>query len=161
MSKKLPVSRLQRDLTDSTVLRNVGTCFAYLLISITSICEGFKRIEPNLEKIKSDLNNKSIVLAEAIQSILRRESVDNSYDIIKSIICVIVVHYFIILVYHIICHCRLLGLLLLSLPTCDDQSRGSQNGRRQAENVRRGTLRWRFLLPERPLCRAEHADAHS
>jgi adenylosuccinate lyase len=85
LSKKLPVSRLQRDLTDSTVLRNVGTCFAYLLISITSICEGFKRIEPNLEKIKSDLNNNSIVLAEAIQSILRRESVDNSYDIIKSI----------------------------------------------------------------------------
>lgn len=85
LSKKLPVSRLQRDLTDSTVLRNVGTCFAYLLISITSICEGFKRIEPNLEKIKSDLNNNSIVLAEAIQSILRRESVNNSYDIIKSI----------------------------------------------------------------------------
>ena len=85
LSKKLPVSRLQRDLTDSTVLRNTGSCFAYLLISITSICEGLKRIEPNIEEIKSDLRNNQIVLAEAIQSILRRESVDNSYDIIKDI----------------------------------------------------------------------------
>ncbi len=85
MSKKLPVSRLQRDLTDSTVLRNIGTCYGYLLISIRSLREGFKRIEPNLEKINEDLNNHSIVLAEAIQSILRREGVENSYDIIKEI----------------------------------------------------------------------------
>jgi adenylosuccinate lyase len=85
LSKKLPVSRLQRDLTDSTVLRNSGSCFAYLLISITSVCEGLKRIEPNFEEIELDLKNNAIVLAEAIQSILRRECVDNSYDIIKDI----------------------------------------------------------------------------
>lgn len=85
MSKKLPVSRLQRDLTDSTVLRNIGCCYGYLLISITSLQEGIKRIEPNLEKIKEDLNKNSIVLAEAIQSILRRELVENSYDIVKNI----------------------------------------------------------------------------
>ena len=85
MSRKLPVSRLQRDLTDSTVLRNIGTCYGYLLIGIKSLCKGFEKIEPNLEKIKEDLNKNSIVLAEAIQSILRRELVDNSYDIIKEI----------------------------------------------------------------------------
>ena len=85
MSKKLPVSRLQRDLTDSTVLRNIGCCYGYLLISITSLQEGIKRLEPNLEKINEDLNKNSIVLAEAIQSILRRELVENSYDIVKNI----------------------------------------------------------------------------
>ena len=85
LSKKLPVSRLQRDLTDSTVLRNTGSCYAYFLISITSICEGLNRIEPNFEEIELDLKNNSIVLAEAIQSILRRECVDNSYEIIKDI----------------------------------------------------------------------------
>ena len=85
MSKKLPVSRLQRDLTDSTVLRNIGSCYAYLLISINSIGEGLERIEPNFEKISQDLNNNSVILAEAIQSILRNELVESSYDIIKDI----------------------------------------------------------------------------
>lgn len=85
ISKKLPVSRLQRDLTDSTVLRNIGSCYAYLLISINSINEGLGRIEPNFEKISKDLNNNSVVLAEAIQSILRNELVENSYDLIKDI----------------------------------------------------------------------------
>ena len=85
MSQKLPVSRLQRDLSDSTVMRNIGSCYAYLLISIISLIDGFKRIEPNLGKIKQELNDNQIILAEAIQSILRREGVENSYDIIKNI----------------------------------------------------------------------------
>ena len=83
MSRKLPVSRLQRDLTDSTVLRNLGTCYGHLLISIESIISGFNRLEVNREKIKRDLESNKIVLAEAIQSILRCEGVDNSYLLIK------------------------------------------------------------------------------
>ena len=59
--------------------------YAYLLISINSINEGLGRIEPNFEKISKDLNNNSVVLAEAIQSILRNELVENSYDLIKDI----------------------------------------------------------------------------
>ena len=83
MSRKLPVSRLQRDLTDSTVLRNIGTCYGYLLIGIESIIFGMKRIDVNREKIREDLEKNKIVLAEAVQSILRKEGVENSYLLIK------------------------------------------------------------------------------
>jgi len=83
MSRKLPISRLQRDLTDSTVLRNIGTCYGYFLIGIESIMSGLKRIDVNQKKIKRDLENNKIVLAEAIQSILRKEGVENSYLLIK------------------------------------------------------------------------------
>lgn len=83
ISKKLPVSRLQRDLTDSTVLRNVGTIYGHILISITSLLDGIQRVEPNTFVIDQDLRSNTIVLAEAIQSILRRENIANSYDIIK------------------------------------------------------------------------------
>lgn len=83
MSRKLPISRLQRDLTDSTVLRNIGTCYGYFLIGIESIMSGLKRIDVNQKKIKRDLENNQIVLAEAIQSILRKEGVENSYLLIK------------------------------------------------------------------------------
>ena len=84
MSRKLPVSRLQRDLTDSTVLRNIGTCYGYFLIGIKSIISGLKRLEVNREIIQKNLNENEIVLSEAIQSILRREGIPNSYDIIKN-----------------------------------------------------------------------------
>jgi len=83
MSRKLPVSRLQRDLTDSTVLRNIGTCYGYLLIGIESVISGLKRIDVNREKIREDLEKNKIVLAEAVQSILRKEGVENSYLLIK------------------------------------------------------------------------------
>ena len=83
MSRKLPVSRLQRDLTDSTVLRNIGTCYGYFLIGVNSIISGMKRIDVNRKEIKRDLENNQIVLAEAIQSILRKEGVENSYLLIK------------------------------------------------------------------------------
>ena len=83
MSRKLPVSRLQRDLTDSTVLRNIGTCYGYLLIGVESIMSGLKRIDVNRKKIREDLDKNKIVLAEAVQSILRKEGVENSYLLIK------------------------------------------------------------------------------
>lgn len=85
VSKKLPVSRLQRDLTDSTVLRNVGTIYGHIIISVKSLLDGIQRVKPNEDFMKRDLINNSIVLAEAIQSILRRENIPNSYDIIKYI----------------------------------------------------------------------------
>jgi len=85
VSKKLPVSRLQRDLTDSTVLRNVGTIYGHIIISVKSLLDGIQRVKPNEDFMKKDLINNSIVLAEAIQSILRRENIPNSYDIIKYI----------------------------------------------------------------------------
>ena len=77
------MSRSQRDLTDSTVLRNIGTCYGYFLIGINSIMSGMRRIDVNRKEIKRDLENNQIVLAEAIQSILRKEGIENSYLLIK------------------------------------------------------------------------------
>ena len=85
LSRKLPISRLQRDLTDSTVLRNIGTVFSYILIGIKSLQNGLKKVDANTLKISQDLEDNKIVLAEAIQSILRREKIPNSYDIIKKL----------------------------------------------------------------------------
>ena len=84
MSRKLPISRLQRDLTDSTVLRNIGSCYGYLLVGLRSILSGLKRLEINHFIIEKDLEDNKIVLSEAIQTILRREGVSNSYEIIKN-----------------------------------------------------------------------------
>ena len=85
LSRKLPISRLQRDLTDSTVLRNIGMVFSYLLIGIKSLQNGLKTIDANRLLIQQDLNNNEIVLAEAVQSILRREGILNSYNMIKDL----------------------------------------------------------------------------
>ena len=84
MGRKLPISRLQRDLTDSTVLRNIGSCYGYFLIGLKSILSGLQRLEVNQEMIKKDLEDNKIVLSEAIQTILRREGISNSYYIIKN-----------------------------------------------------------------------------
>ena len=84
MSRKLPISRLQRDLTDSTVLRNIGSCYGYLLVGLRSILSGLERLEINHFIIEKDLEDNKIVLSEAIQTILRREGVSNSYEIIKN-----------------------------------------------------------------------------
>jgi len=81
--KKLISSRLQRDLSDSTVLRNIGLIFAYFHISATSIQKGMKKIDLNLDKINYDIDSSWEVLAEPIQTIMRYYKIPNSYDLIK------------------------------------------------------------------------------
>lgn len=85
LASKLPVSRLQRDLTDSTVLRNVGMPFAYTLISFTSIQKGLSKIEANEDKMFADLENNWAVVAEGIQVILRREKYPKPYEALKDL----------------------------------------------------------------------------
>ena len=85
MSNKLPVSRLQRDLTDSTIIRNIGTIFGYIQIAFNNIMIGLNKIEPNKEKIEYDLNNNYSVLMEFIQTVLRRENIEDAYDKIKEL----------------------------------------------------------------------------
>ncbi len=82
-SLKLPISRLQRDLTDSTVERNFGTAFAHSLVGYASLLKGLGKISPYAEKITSDLENHQEVIAEAIQTILRREGISMPYEALK------------------------------------------------------------------------------
>ena len=84
-STKLPVSRLQRDLTDSTVLRNVGVPIGHTLIAFTSILNGLKKIVINQEIIKNDLDQNWVVVSEAIQTVLRKEGFKNPYEILKNL----------------------------------------------------------------------------
>lgn len=85
LSAKLPLSRLQRDLTDSTVLRNLGVPVAHTLIAIKSIEKGLGKLLLNEVKINEDLENNWAVVAEAIQTILRRESYPNPYEALKEL----------------------------------------------------------------------------
>lgn len=85
LSQKLPVSRLQRDLTDSTVLRNLGVPLAHTLISFKSLCKGLDKVMVNREVIDADLQKNWAVVAEAIQTILRRENYPNPYEVLKSL----------------------------------------------------------------------------
>lgn len=85
LSSKLPVSRLQRDLTDSTVLRNMGLPFAHTILSFKSIEKGLGKLILNDEKIYADLDNNWAVVAEAIQTILRREKLPNPYETLKEL----------------------------------------------------------------------------
>ena len=85
LSAKLPVSRLQRDLTDSTVLRNVGVPMGHTLISIASTLKGLDKLIINNEAIDKDLENNWAVVAEAIQTILRREGYPNPYETLKGL----------------------------------------------------------------------------
>ena len=80
LSRKLPVSRLQRDLTDSTILRNMGTIFGYILISFDSLSKGLARVIPNKCEIRKDLQENNSVILEGIQTILRREGMENAYE---------------------------------------------------------------------------------
>jgi Adenylosuccinate lyase len=73
LSAKLPISRLQRDLTDSTVLRNIGVPFGHTFIGLISTLKGLEKLIVNNTKIEDDLNNNWSVVAEAIQTILRKE----------------------------------------------------------------------------------------
>ena len=85
LSSKLPVSRLQRDLTDSTVLRNIGVPIGHTLIGFQSLLKGLNKIIVNRDKINADLENNWAVVAEAIQTILRREAYPNPYEALKGL----------------------------------------------------------------------------
>ena len=85
LSAKLPISRLQRDLTDSTVLRNVGVPLAHTWLAINSIERGLTKIELNKLAIDADLEDNWAVVAEGIQTILRREGFTNPYEALKTL----------------------------------------------------------------------------
>ncbi len=85
LAQKLPISRLQRDLTDSTVIRNVGVPFAHTLIAITSTLKGLRKLILNEERISQDLDDTWAVVAEAIQTILRREGYPHPYEALKEL----------------------------------------------------------------------------
>ncbi len=85
LSSKLPISRLQRDLTDSTVLRNIGVPFGHTMIAFSATLKGLNKLLLNKEKFEQDLENNWAVVAEAIQTILRREGYPNPYEALKGL----------------------------------------------------------------------------
>ena len=85
LAQKLPVSRLQRDLTDSTVLRNIGVPFGHSVIAIQSTLKGLRKLILHEEKLQEDLDNTWAVVAEAIQTILRREAYPHPYEALKAL----------------------------------------------------------------------------
>ena len=85
LAEKLPVSRLQRDLTDSTVTRNIGTPIGHMLIAINSLLKGIEKLILNEQKLAEDLENNWAVIAEAIQTILRRENYPKPYEALKEL----------------------------------------------------------------------------
>ncbi len=85
LSSKLPVSRLQRDLTDSTVLRNIGVPFGHTLTAFKATLKGLNKLLLNPQKFEDDLENNWAVISEAIQTILRRERYPNSYEVLKEL----------------------------------------------------------------------------
>ncbi len=85
LARKLPVSRMQRDLTDSTAIRNVGAGFAYSLIAVASTIRGLGRMSPNEEALAADLDHAWEVLAEPIQTVMRRYGVPNAYEKLKAL----------------------------------------------------------------------------
>ncbi|MBB3698732.1 adenylosuccinate lyase [Flammeovirga yaeyamensis] len=85
LSAKLPISRLQRDLTDSTVLRNVGVPLGHIVIALQSLKKGLNKLELNADQLKLDLEDNWAVVAEAIQTVLRREGIPNPYEMLKDL----------------------------------------------------------------------------
>ena len=85
LSNKLPISRLQRDLTDSTVTRNMGVPLAHTWLSIQSLLKGLDKLLLNEQKLKADLQANWAVAAEAIQTILRREQIEGAYELLKDL----------------------------------------------------------------------------
>ena len=85
LASKLPLSRMQRDLTDSTALRNVGSCFAYTAIALSSLKRGLSKIKINERRINEDLSTNWEVLTEAIQTVLRREKTEDAYESLKKL----------------------------------------------------------------------------
>ncbi len=85
MARKLPISRLQRDLTDSTTLRNMGVGFGYTLIAIRSTIKGLGKLELNAERLAEDLDHNWEVLAEPIQTVMRKVGMDHPYERLKEL----------------------------------------------------------------------------
>ncbi|MBI5889988.1 MAG: adenylosuccinate lyase [Nitrosomonadales bacterium] len=85
LSEKLPVSRMQRDLTDSTVLRNMGVALGYTLLAYESCLKGLGKLEANPQRLAEDLNNSWEVMAEPIQTVMRRYNIENAYDKLKEL----------------------------------------------------------------------------
>lgn len=85
LSEKLPISRLQRDLTDSTVLRNMGVALGYTLLAYESCLKGLNKLEANPQRLAEDLDNSWEVLAEPIQTVMRRYNIENAYDKLKEL----------------------------------------------------------------------------
>ncbi len=85
LSEKLPISRWQRDLTDSTVLRNMGVALGYTLLAYESCLKGLHKLEANPQRLAEDLNNSWEVLAEPIQTVMRRYNIANAYDKLKDL----------------------------------------------------------------------------
>ena len=85
LSEKLPISRWQRDLTDSTVLRNMGVALGYTLLGYESLLKGLNKLEANPQRLAEDLDNSWEVLAEPIQTVMRRYGVENAYDKLKEL----------------------------------------------------------------------------
>ena len=85
LSSKLPISRLQRDLTDSTVLRNIGVPMAHTILALKSIQKGWSKLLLNESQLKADLDKNWAVVAEAIQTILRRENYPAPYEALKKL----------------------------------------------------------------------------
>lgn len=85
LAQKLPISRLQRDLTDSTVLRNIGVPFAHMQIAYEAIMKGVNKLVLNKAKIDEDLDQNWVVLTEAIQTVMRREGIDSAYEQLKEL----------------------------------------------------------------------------
>ena len=84
-AEKLPISRLQRDLSDSTTLRNIGVALGYSVISYKSTLKGLQKITPNKNKINEELDNNWIVLSEAVQTVMRLENIENAYEKLKDL----------------------------------------------------------------------------
>ena len=85
LSSKITKSRWQRDLSDSTSMRNIGSCFAYTLIALSSLIKGINKLEVNKEVINQDLENSWEVLTEAIQTVMRKYHIEDGYEIMKKI----------------------------------------------------------------------------
>jgi len=85
LSEKLPVSRMQRDLTDSTVLRNMGVALGYTLLAYESCLRGLNKLEVNTQRVTDDLNASWEVMAEPIQTVMRRYNIENAYDKLKEL----------------------------------------------------------------------------
>jgi adenylosuccinate lyase len=85
LSEKLPISRWQRDLTDSTVLRNVGVAFGYCLLAYDSCLRGLDKLEANPQRIAADLEAQWDVLAEAVQTVMRAHRIEGSYEKLKEL----------------------------------------------------------------------------
>ena len=85
LAEKLPISRWQRDLTDSTVLRNMGVALGYMLLAYDSCLKGLNKLEANPQRLAEDLNNSWEVLAEPIQTVMRRYNIENAYDKLKEL----------------------------------------------------------------------------